>query len=325
MDSALRQEHEDEHIAIVNAAQAMMAHRIPHPPAHHNRHPKVAAPKAHLEEVRSDHDALFSILAIALYVLVGAVYYVPKFGWTGWEVIYFSICTVTTVGYGDLSGSEHDGAVTLGTMFFTSVYAFMGVGMIGLAIADIMASLSEAKREKQKQRLAEQAQLLAAHLARERAQGEDLQRDAITKSTLRRLKSYSDRHAWTLILRIITPSMLVCFVGTAVLFATEDAESPMMQTDWPVATCFYVSIITALSIGYGDFYPTSNAGRGMFCFFIPFAVVCMLRSLEEVKGLVLHIRTKRSTEIHCSKCNTYLCSRSLLYLSPDSHRDICHG
>jgi hypothetical protein len=50
------------------------------------------------EHHAGSNDSVFSLLAITLYILVGAVYYVPKLGLTGWEVIYFSICTVTTVG-----------------------------------------------------------------------------------------------------------------------------------------------------------------------------------------------------------------------------------
>ena len=35
-------------------------------------------------------DAIFSVLAITVYMLVGAVYFIPRFGWSGWEVMYFA-------------------------------------------------------------------------------------------------------------------------------------------------------------------------------------------------------------------------------------------
>jgi len=78
--------------------------------------------EADLEDETVQHgNAIFSVLAITIYLLVGAIYFVPRFGWSGWEAIYFSICTITTVGFGDYNGS---GDQT--TMMFTTVYAFVG-------------------------------------------------------------------------------------------------------------------------------------------------------------------------------------------------------
>ena len=75
-----------------------------------------------LDDESVEHgDAIFSLLAITVYMLVGAVYFIPKFEWSGWEVMYFAFCTITTVGYGDYNGSQDRT-----TMVFTTVYAFVG-------------------------------------------------------------------------------------------------------------------------------------------------------------------------------------------------------
>ena len=93
------------------------------------------------------------------------------------------------------------------------------------------------------------------------------------------------------------PIGFVGLLGAAILLGTEDSESDIMQTESPFITSFYVSIVCGLSVGYGDFAPSTMAGRGLFIFFIPFSVVTMLKAMEEVNVIVRVARTVTTIEI----------------------------
>ena len=70
-----------------------------------------------------------------------------------------------------------------------------------------------------------------------------------------------------------------------------------MATEAPITTAFYISIITGLTIGYGDFSPTSEAGQGMFIIFMPFSIAVLLESLHEINEVVLAARTTIKVEV----------------------------
>ena len=55
------------------------------------------------------------------------------------------LCTITTVGFGDFNGS-YDSI----TEMFTLCYAFIGVGMIGLALGEIARTLEIIRKERQR-------------------------------------------------------------------------------------------------------------------------------------------------------------------------------
>jgi hypothetical protein len=103
--------------------------------------------------------------------------------------------------------------------------------------------------------------------------------------------------AKTRLLRVLIPVFFNGLVGATILLVTESHDSDIMQTKYPFTTAFYVAIITSLSIGYGDFYPTTVAGRILFTIYIPVSVVGMLSALEELNGYVRYLRTVVSTEI----------------------------
>lgn len=71
-------------------------------------------------------------LALTL-VLAGGLFYARVEGWTFFQGIYFSVITLSTVGYGDLSPT------TFGGRLFTIFYVLVGVGII-VSLAGQMAS-----------------------------------------------------------------------------------------------------------------------------------------------------------------------------------------
>ncbi len=72
----------------------------------------------------------FRALALAVLVIVagGTLFYRRWEGWAWVDALYFTVITLTTVGYGDLSPT------TPATKLFTIFFIFIGLGVISTFI-----------------------------------------------------------------------------------------------------------------------------------------------------------------------------------------------
>jgi voltage-gated potassium channel len=64
-------------------------------------------------------------------ILVGTIFYWQAEDWTIVEALYFSVLTLTTVGFGDLVPT------TATTQLFTVVYVLIGRGIFGALLSSI--------------------------------------------------------------------------------------------------------------------------------------------------------------------------------------------
>jgi hypothetical protein len=85
-------------------------------------------------------------LIVALSALVGliglgTVVYHYLEGWTWLDSFYFSVCTVTTLGYGDLVPTSE------ASRLFTAVYVLLGVSVAFTALGIIGASYLRRSQE----------------------------------------------------------------------------------------------------------------------------------------------------------------------------------
>lgn len=81
--------------------------------------------------------ALFATVGIIL--LTGTVFYHFREGWSWLDSLYFSVVTLTTVGYGDLTVQTTAGKI------FTMLYLFVGIGVL-LAFINAVAERSLADK-----------------------------------------------------------------------------------------------------------------------------------------------------------------------------------
>lgn len=68
-------------------------------------------------------------------LLSGTVFYVQVEGWSWLDAFYFSVTTLSTVGYGDLSPQTELGKI------FTVIYIFVGVGVFVALFAQFARAL----------------------------------------------------------------------------------------------------------------------------------------------------------------------------------------
>ena len=73
-----------------------------------------------------DDEHRFNILisTVIITLLIGTLFYNFVEGWNVLDSMYFSVITLTTVGYGDLAPITDAGKI------FTSFYVLIGIGII---------------------------------------------------------------------------------------------------------------------------------------------------------------------------------------------------
>ena len=92
------------------------------------------------------------ILGLALLLLLaGTIFYAHAEGWTLFQSLYFSVITLTTVGYGDFSPASFAGRL------FTIFYVLAGVGIIVAFVSEIASHAAADARERRGGRHSEAA------------------------------------------------------------------------------------------------------------------------------------------------------------------------
>ena len=80
-----------------------------------------------------DEDFRSLVFLVFLTLLIGTIFYSYQEGWGLIDAFYFSVTTLTTVGFGDLAPTTPVGKL------FTVVYIFSGLGLIAAFINAIAA------------------------------------------------------------------------------------------------------------------------------------------------------------------------------------------
>ena len=90
--------------------------------------------------LRDPETRALPVVAGAL-LLTGTIFYWRSEDWTIIQALYFSVVTLTTVGYGDLHPT------TAGTQIFTIIYILTGLGVFVALLASVAQKYIEQKSE----------------------------------------------------------------------------------------------------------------------------------------------------------------------------------
>jgi voltage-gated potassium channel len=75
------------------------------------------------------------VLLAAVTLLIGTVFYANAEGWRWLDALYFSVITLTTIGYGDLVPATDAGKL------FTIVYTLVGIGVIAAFVTSLAVTV----------------------------------------------------------------------------------------------------------------------------------------------------------------------------------------
>jgi voltage-gated potassium channel len=82
------------------------------------------------------------VVLAAITLLIGTLYYANAEGWRLLDALYFSVVTLTTIGFGDLAPT------TDGAKVFTIVYSFVGIGIIAAFITSLAVNVRDHREQR---------------------------------------------------------------------------------------------------------------------------------------------------------------------------------
>ena len=194
------------------------------------------------------------VLVMVMYLALGTLFYSyaeRSAGWGSTEALYFSVVTISTVGYGDLSPSNR------ASQLFTAIYILVGVGMIFGLAGDLYKAAAKS--------LEEGVTLLLSRLRwllrRGRASVEDLLED-VTGADLGGDGGAGDAGnlvpAWQFYLTKLLPTVLV---GLAYNLFFSAYIFTLTQEGLSYSTALWHCWVTCTTVGFGDVALTTPASR----------------------------------------------------------------
>ena len=219
-------------------------------------------------------------IAIFIYLSIGAIAFkavFPEPSWSVLDAVYFSSVCLSTIGYGDLVPSTNGGKI------FASIFGMSGILLWSSAIVSIGTRLvqSETKFAEKMLRVAKKNAFLEfyeQHMPGILKQ-KDLDQDGKSASTSSNGENTSwplatpmppqkaqngmrqNLFKWFRLVRSLIKPLLVILSGGTLIGRLEG---------WNLCDSLYFSLITSSTIGFGDFSPSTVAGRALSILFIPF-------------------------------------------------------
>ena len=193
--------------------------------------------------------------------------------WTWVDALYFSMATMSTVGYGDLAPGSS------GSRAFTVVFIIVGVAVVFTSIGSLMNIATEPLFDKARTLL---DRLFPPRLIDVTANGVyPIRKGAAGKGDFRhpgRAPFYYAKNLLPLALVVVVLQLLCAAVFTAL--------EPGLDYGSAVYFCF----VTATTVGYGDVRISTQAARG-------FACVHVLLSVAMVGALISDIESVRAERL----------------------------
>ena len=179
--------------------------------------------------------ASWALLMLLLYCVVGGLFYSNQEpDWDGVDAVYFSVVSMSTVGYGDLSPS------TPALRGFTLLWILLGIIFVFPAVAGTIGGTLNP--------LSHKGRVLLERLFPQVAV--DLDGDGVADY-------YLPRHPLVFYSKGLLPSFLLNIVVqllSAVVFTAVEPE-------WDYFTALYHCIVTATTVGYGDIKINTRGGK----------------------------------------------------------------
>jgi len=208
---------------------------------------------------------------LAYLLLSGAIYSAIE-GWIFLDAVYYSVVTLFTIGFGDFVPTTHLGR----SLFFP--WTFCGDVFVGLIIGNIRSLVLESVSIKVSTRMVEKARYKAI-MSGDPATGivkirgihrrdvngpNELERRRKEFECMQEIRVAAKQNNRFMVLTAAAIAFsLLWFVGGVIFWQGEKATGGQ---NWTYFESIYFTYVAALTIGYGDFEPQTNASKPAFVF-----------------------------------------------------------
>jgi potassium channel subfamily K len=191
--------------------------------------------------------------------------------WPVVDSLFFATVTFTTVGYGDITPSTDSGRL------FTCCFALYGIGILSTLIGIISQAVLEMGHD-------EMEKIKHRHTKRIMGMFSTSDKDGSVEEEGEPEKTLCREYFEVAVLE--APLVALVLIVTILLGLPEGRS---------IISSIYFSVISATTIGYGDFYPTSTIRKLYAIFFLPFQVAVFGEVLSRIAGVYM-ARKARETE-----------------------------
>jgi voltage-gated potassium channel Kch len=199
---------------------------------------------------------------------------------------YLAIVTMTTVGYGDITPE------TSAQRSFFMVYVICGIVVVGDALGIVAQFVLE-----EQEKLRKAAQEKVAHQLKASLEGAELEekRPGMIKFILEHPLCICDDVVLAIWQKVRVSKQWAYFkLGIPVFIFLLLGLIMCELEDWSPHDGLYFSVITLLTIGYGDVTPVSWEGRLFAVFYLPLGVITATNMLANIATLKVELEHKRA-------------------------------
>ncbi|KAF3276114.1 Potassium channel [Orbilia oligospora] len=206
---------------------------------------------------------MLQTMSLMGWLCLGAGVFAKLEGWAYLDGIYFCDTTFLVIGLGDYTLTTKAGRALL------FPYATIGIVTVGLIVSSIRGLVLERGKRKVRRRLLEKQREVIVdggeHGVVDRAESQKERFEL-----MRKVQDRADRKRKWMSLCTSVTFFLVFWLGGAFVFMEAEKDQK-----WTYFQSLYFCYTTILTIGYGDFTPTSNSAKPFFVIWTLLAVPMM--------------------------------------------------
>lgn len=226
----------------------------------------------------SQRTLMLQTISFMVYMLLGALVFSYIEGWPYLDAVFWADFTMLTIGIGgEFVPKTHTGR----SLLFP--YAIGGIMMVGLVVGSVRSLVLERGKQKLSARFTEtqRQKVLSSigknkHTIRMGALGKinlsdkglsERERREQEFNIMRKVQQQAERkRRYTALAMSSTAALILWFFGALIFMFSEKPQG------WSYFASLYFAYTTLLTIGYGDYTPSSNAGKAFFVFWTLLAV-----------------------------------------------------
>jgi potassium channel subfamily K len=217
----------------------------------------------------SQRTLMLQTMSYLVYLMAGAGVYSKIEGWPYLDAVYWANTTLLTIGLGDFTPQTHLGR----SLLFP--YAIGGIITLGLVIGSIRSLVLDRGKKKLSARIVEKQRVRIltglreqhktipslAHRLKDKMLFTDSERERRkAEFHLMRViqRTAANDRRWMSLSISSAAWFFLWFIGSVVFWKSE------VNQDWTYFVSVYFSYTSLLTIGYGEPYPISNAGKSFY-------------------------------------------------------------